>query len=146
MNLKFTVFGKPAQMGSKRAFVRAGRAVMVNDNSDRQRQWYTAVASRAAEEMGTCDLLTGPLIVTLRFALARPKGHFGSGKNAGKLKVSAPQHHAQKPDIDKLTRNTLDAMTGVIWRDDAQVCELHVHRSWTEGQQGATIEIQELDA
>lgn len=142
--MNFTVYGKPAQMGSKRAFVRAGRAVMVNDNSDRQRQWYTAVASRAAEEMGDRELLAGPLVVTLRFALARPKGHFGSGRNAGVLKGSAPQHHSQKPDIDKLVRNTLDAMTGVIWRDDAQVCELHASREWTSGQQGATIEVKEL--
>ena len=36
--------------------------------------------------------------------------------------------HTKTPDIDKLLRAALDALTGVVWRDDAQVAEVSVRK------------------
>lgn len=145
-SLTIEVFGRPAQMGSKRAFVRGSRAIMVNDNSDRLRQWYNAVASRAAETMGSAPQFLGPIRLSVEFRFKRPRGHYGSGRNAAMKKPGSPIMHTQKPDLDKLVRSTQDALSAVVWRDDCQVCEYGVvRRVWAEdGREGATIVVEEL--
>lgn len=148
--LRFTVYGKPAQVGSKRAFVvgkQSGnpRAVLSDTNSERQQQWYNAVAQQAAREMERVPLFTAPVRLTIRFYFRRPALHFGTGKKAGQLKSSAPAFHTQTPDLDKLVRNTQDALTAVVWQDDKQVCELEVYRRWApDGKERAVILIEEL--
>lgn len=160
--IRFTVYGKPAQVGSKRAFVvgeekkqetsgakwvKNPRAVLTDDNSERQQQWYQAVAQKAAREMERIPLLTGPIRLTMRFYFRRPGTHYGSGKSTKDvLKASAPKYHTQTPDHDKLTRNTQDALTAVVWHDDKQVCECDVARVWAEdGKEKAIIMIEELE-
>ncbi|MBA7632259.1 hypothetical protein ES703_39802 [subsurface metagenome] len=66
-------------------------------------------------------LLLGPISLKLTFFMGRPKGHFRTGKHAGELRPSAPEHPTSKPDLTKLTRAVEDALTGIIWKDDAQV-------------------------
>lgn len=121
--IEFTVLGKPQPAGSKRAFQNkhTGRIVVVDDAKG-SRPWKQEVAGAAAERMnGSGELLDGPLEVRLIFHVARPKGHYGTGKNAGKVKGSAPEFPAVKPDVDKLSRAVLDALSGVVYRDDAQI-------------------------
>lgn len=139
--VSFTVYGKPAQMGSKKAFVRGGRAIITDDNSQKRKQWANAVASVAAEAMARGDLITGPVWLRAVFCFARPKSHFGSGKNSDVLKESAPQKHAQTPDLDKLLRCLCDALTGVVFRDDSQVCHVVCSRVWTTGQERCEVNL-----
>jgi Holliday junction resolvase RusA-like endonuclease len=82
--------------------------------------------------------LAGPVAVRILATFARPKAHYGTGRNAGVLKDWAPVWHDQAPDSDKVARLLLDAMTiaGVYW-DDAQVAVLRVEKVW--GDQGATL-------
>lgn len=143
--ISFTVYGRPAQMGSKRAFVRSGKAVMVNDNSERLRQWYNAVASKAAEVMNGRDLISGAVRLSVVFFFKRPKAHFGTGRNAGILKKTAPVEHTQKPDLDKLVRLLCDALSATVWRDDSQVVEYGcVRRAWTTSQERAEVKVEWL--
>ena len=39
---------------------------------------------------------------------------------------------AKKPDIDNVVKAVLDALNGVAYRDDTQVIELHVRKSYSE--------------
>jgi len=120
--IRFTVIGKPQTAGSKRAFVRGGRPIVVDDNP-KQVNWQGMVAQMARQAYDG-ELLDGPLLVQMLFFFPRPKGHFGTGRNAGVLKATAPKQHTTKPDVLKLARATEDALTGVVYRDDAQiVCE-----------------------
>lgn len=146
--VQFSVHGKPAQMGSKRAFVRNGRAIMANDNSERLKQWYNSVASKAAEVMRGREQITGPVRLSISFHFKRPKSHYGSGSKANIRKPGSPQFHAQSPDLDKLIRCTQDALSAVVWRDDSQVCQYgSVSRIWSDdGVEGAEISVELLDA
>lgn len=38
----------------------------------------------------------------------------------------------KKPDIDNVVKAVLDALNGVAYRDDTQVIELHVRKSYSE--------------
>lgn len=118
--IEFTVFGLPQPAGSKRAFVQGNRAIVVDDNA-KSRPWKQEVTSTAKEVVGdTIPFPEGPVVLRMRFTMPRPKGHYGSGKNAGVLKDSAPHFHTSRPDALKLGRGTEDALTGILYRDDAQ--------------------------
>ena len=55
------------------------------------------------------------------FCFRRPQSHFGTGKNAGRLKDSAPRYHTKRPDLDNLVKFVEDALQGVFFVDDKQV-------------------------
>jgi crossover junction endodeoxyribonuclease RusA len=134
----FTVLGlSPAPQGSKR-HVGGGRMV---ESSAKVKPWREAVRSEA--------LATGlaisaePIYLHLLFRFRRPQGH----RNAkGELKPSAPQTPITRPDLDKLCRSTLDALTGVLFADDSQVAFLVASKEYTlPGElEGCQIEIREI--
>ena len=128
MRIRFDVHGKPAQQGSKRIVPTKAGPRVIEDNDARKKDWRRAVVDAAAAEMNGRDLLTGPIEMLVIFWFYRPAAHFGSGRNNDKLKPSAPQQHAQSPDLDKLLRNVCDALSGIVFRDDRQVCRRLIDR------------------
>jgi len=114
--INFTVYGTPVPQGSKRAFYKAGmkHAVVIEDNS-KTKPWRQELAGTAAEKMGNRPIELGPIIVQCMFFFDRPKSL--------KKSVSAK---TTKPDVDKLARTVLDALTGTVFKDDGQVIELRV--------------------
>ena len=118
--IAFTVYGRPAPAGSKRVLPAGGRAggrPIVVDDSKRSRPWKQDVAATAAAAMNGRPLLEGPLGLELVFYVSRPKSHYG----ALGVRPSAPAWPTVKPDVLKLARAVEDALTGQVWRDDAQV-------------------------
>lgn len=144
MTISFTVLGEARPAGSKRAFAlrhrdgslvtRPGGSPVINvtdDNKD-SRNWKAAVAWSAREAVGSgFALLRGPLEVTLTFHRPRPKGHF---KESGGLSKKGRESIAptSKPDVLKLARGAEDALTGVIYADDAQIVAEHLKKMWGE--------------
>lgn len=123
--VEFSVVGLPAPQGSKRAFVNrhTGRAALV-ESSSRHKDWRALVALTAAEHRHLLGIppepLAGGLNLAAVFSFPRPASHYGAGKNARVLKPSAPQA-VGTPDLSKLVRSIEDAMTGIVYRDDAQI-------------------------
>lgn len=150
--LKFFVAGTPAPMGSKKGFVvkdkRTGkqRAIITDDNKPQRRRWANAVSSKASEVMNGGKLIDGPVRVVITYLFSRPKSHYGTGRNAGTLKNSAPTYHSQSPDLDKLIRCTNDALTKIVFGDDRQIASLSAAREWTESQEGAWIRIIPMES
>lgn len=131
--MTFNVEGVPAPQGSKR-IGRAGRGpnarpILIDDNDAALKPWRALVAARARKAAGEANVapLAGPVAVQLRFVLDRPKDNWGTGRNAGTLRPSAPVWPAVKPDVDKLARAVLDALTvAKVYGDDGQVVDLHL--------------------
>lgn len=139
--LSFRVVGTPAPQGSKR---HVGNGVMI-ESSKKVRPWRQDVRAAAADAIDShaWEAPAGAVLVSITFYLQRPKGHYGSGRNAGTVRPTAPRSPAVKPDVDKLVRSTLDALTeaGVL-RDDAQVVELAARKRYATGPVGAFVEVQ----
>ena len=118
----FVVLGHPEPGGSKRAVgIPGGRAKVIDDNR-KVMPWRVSVAAAAQTAMLDTPLLTGPLCVAFTFYVQRPQGHFGTGRNAGTVKGSAPRRPVTRPDVTKLIRAVEDACTSIVWRDDSQIC------------------------
>jgi Holliday junction resolvase RusA-like endonuclease len=120
--IEFFVPGIPKTSGSKKGYPnkKTGGVIIVPANSKDQKQWMSDV-KKFAEQPAYFELITGPVKLTLRFYFLRPKSHYGTGRNVGILKKSAPAFHTKTPDLTKLVRCTEDALKGVIWVDDRQV-------------------------
>ena len=139
--LRFQVYGLPQPGGSKRAFV-VGKRAMIVDANPKAKDWKTTVAQTVAEQYDG-PLLTGALELNVTFIMPRPKGHYGTGRNAGVLKTNAPKFHIVRPDSTKLLRPTEDALTGIIWRDDAQLA-IRAMKLYGE-RPGAFIEVRRME-
>jgi crossover junction endodeoxyribonuclease RusA len=137
--IRFLVPGLPQPKGSSRAYVRGGRAIVVPDNKVPLGAWTERVAIVARQSAVPCH--EGPVTVALCFRLSRPQSHFG----AKGVKPSAPNYPAKKPDVDKLARAVLDALTGVAYRDDAQVVTVVASKIFAghEEPAGVVVEIGE---
>ncbi len=103
----FRVKGDPQPKGSTRSFVVNGRPITTSANP-RAKDWEKVI--RFCLQEFPVGLIDGPVLVDLDFFLARP----GSAPQ----KVTQP---AKRPDLDKLIRAALDAMTGIVFKDDGQV-------------------------
>ena len=93
---------------------------------------------------GDLPTLRGPVVVDVCFAMARPKAHYGTGRNSGTVKPSAPVWPVTYPDIDKAARLVCDALTiaGVI-EDDVNVVSLSCLKFYDESPH-TTIKVGEL--
>lgn len=136
--MKFAVKGiEPAPQGSKR-HVGNGRMV---EASAKVKPWRYAV-SQAALELNE-PITDRPVFVQITFLFTRPKAHYNS---KGQVKPNAPFYKQTKPDLDKLVRSTLDALTMVLIKDDSQVVNLICCKQYAnEGEHpGALISISPL--
>jgi len=110
--------GKAAPQGSKKAFVIQGRAVLV-DASEGNKAWRKLVTTTLAQDPGLIRF-KGAVNVNLSFTMEQAKS------NKTTLMT-------QKPDIDKLARSVLDAMTdSFLIEDDSRVVYLVVSKRWAD--------------
>lgn len=116
------VEGKPATAGSKKAFPfrrkngKLGVSV-VHDNPAAKgwMEWVRFCVSQYWIGPPTKEAIR----LYLTFVATRPASHYT--KN-GTLKSSSPENPVYKPDLTKMTRAVEDALTGLVWVDDSQVC------------------------
>jgi len=132
--VSFRVFGIAQSKGSSRAFIPRGwkRPVITSTNKN-LKQWESAVRFAAQQHADT--FFDGPVRLEIAFYLPRPK--------------SLPKkvlHCTTKPDASKLVRGTEDALTGVLFRDDAQVVDLHAAKCYAPVGKPACCVITVADA
>lgn len=141
--LNITVHGIPAPQGSKR---HVGNGVMI-ESSQKVKPWREAVKYAAVEATGhgLVAPMTGPVELHVNFHFPRPKSHYGTGRNASRVKPGAPLHPAVAPDLSKLIRSTEDALTDAgVWRDDALVVVVRAEKFYnSHGFTGANITVRE---
>lgn len=123
--VQIVAYGTPRPQGSMRLHRHPTTGATVARYASTVYEWRGLVTTAVrAVWPGPC--LDGPLQCSVVFELPRPRGHFGTGRNAGTLRPSAPLYPGGAPDLDKLVRAVFDAVTdaGVVWADDAQVVRL----------------------
>lgn len=127
--VQFAVMGTAKSQGSMRRGNR-GQVIHVPGVLE-HRHKVTACARDAWGDQGPVD---GPVAVRLDVVLPRPAAHYGTGRNAGQVKASAPALPCVTPDSDKVARLVLDGLTDAgVWLDDRQVVVLRVSKRYQEG-------------
>jgi crossover junction endodeoxyribonuclease RusA len=133
--ITFTVIGHAQPQGSTRAFnVRGKRDPVVTSDNPNLKGWRLFVAHEAQRHAGAGPMYGG-VQVTLDFALQRPKS----------LPKRTSQH-LKKPDIDKLARAVLDALTGILYQDDSEVVRLEVTKRYAAPIEAPSVRITVISA
>lgn len=87
----------------------------------------------------------GPLWVSFEFVFVRPRSHYGTGRNALQLKLTAPEWPTGKRnDRTNCLKSTEDALTGIIWYDDSQIVDGPVTKRYGP-QEVIRVTVRELD-
>lgn len=149
-SLQILVVGEPKGQPRPRACRRGARAGMYDPGT--ADGWKSLVREAARKALqgaasGPRPIFTGPVRVDISIWFPRPKSHF---LKAG-IRADAPLYHTSKPDRDNCEKAILDALGSEelqIWRDDAQVCDGAVSKTYAAPGQaaGARIRITCLDS
>lgn len=100
--LSFTVAGNPRP----KARPRFGRGFTYTTAGNVTAEKTVAWEARLAQVKAQCGEVTAPVRVELEFHLAT----------------------ARRVDVDNLAKLVLDALNGVVWRDDSLIAELRVSK------------------
>lgn len=107
--IQFRAEGIPVPQGSMKVI--NGR--VLHSQGSALAVWRSTIAW-SAKQAGAIPV-ADPIQMTLVFIMPRPKT----------VKREFP---SVAPDLDKLIRAALDALTGVAYLDDGQVVEIHAHK------------------
>lgn len=131
--IRIQAHGIPRPKGSTRAFV-VGRRAVITEANTHTRAWVQTMRDAARAVVGdTLPFPTGTAVaVAATFLMRRPQ-----------RLARHTTAHLTTPDVDKLLRALLDAMTGVIWTDDKQVTSVTGGKRYTQAdeQPGVIVDI-----
>ena len=120
MKLTFTVKGDP--QGKQRHRTGRGHSYTPPKTVAYQKK----VRAEFLAQCGVlCKIHTGPVRFECIAYMPRPKAHFGTGRNSGKLKDSAPYYPLIKPDFDNIEKVIADSLNGIVYLDDKQIVDNH---------------------
>lgn len=125
----FFVEGRPVPQGNHRVALGAGGA-RIYDAAKGLRVWREAIAWEARRHAPADAPFTGAVVVALRFVLPRPK------------RARPTEPAMRRPDLSKLARAVEDALTGVLWHDDAQIVYALLSKSYADAGRSPGVEIR----
>jgi crossover junction endodeoxyribonuclease RusA len=118
MRLELFVAGEPKPQGSMIAFKTKSGKVLMRHSNNKMGEWRLRIASEV-QQIYKEPPVTDPIEITINFFLKRPKR-----KNA-----IMP---TTRPDLDKLVRAVLDALTGIAFADDSQVLVIKATKVYSD--------------
>ncbi len=96
---------------------------------------FMATVRMAAKDNYSGPPLEGPVRVDCLWLLPRPQRLIWKKRKMPRLP------HSKKPDRDNLDKSVLDALNGLIWRDDAQVYDGRLTKMYAAGDEQPHVEI-----
>lgn len=103
---------------------------------------YEALVSWTAKKaFGSLPLITGPVDIELRIFLPVPASW---SKRRRALALDGLVLPTVKPDVDNIEKAISDALNKVVWRDDAQVCDVVKRKRYSE-QPGVMVRIKPIE-
>lgn len=136
--LLFIVPGEIRGQGRPRTAIRRGRngrpyAQIYEDEKDTVNKHNIQLYAMEAKKRRGIEGIAQPdgrgITVYLTVYLPIPKSMSKKKTEMAMMDRIRPQ---RKPDLDNVLKAVLDAMNGIIYKDDSEVTEVHVHRLYSE--------------
>jgi Holliday junction resolvase RusA-like endonuclease len=93
------------------------------------RRYEDLIRLEAGRVMEGRDQLQGPLCVKIRAFMQTPQA-IAKHKSKGPAAEMGDLRPLTKPDVDNFAK-VIDALNGIVWRDDSQVVELTVSKFYS---------------
>lgn len=97
---------------------------------------FKAAVMHAAQDAYSGPPLDGPLRMDVVFVMPRPK------VKVWKTKPMPRYRHTGKPDRDNLDKAVMDALKGLVWVDDSQVCDGRIQKFVASGYEQPHVEVR----
>ena len=112
--IKFVVDAPPVSQGSMTAVYnrKLGVARVRHNAAPALSLWRSLVRERA--HMAKAEVWTGPIGIRISFGIKAPQ--------------NARHGYPKRPDLDKLVRGVMDALTGCCYVDDSQVVSIQAEK------------------
>lgn len=95
---------------------------------------FKATVRMAAQEaFDGAPPFDGAVELTAAFVMPRPKSKIW------KTRAMPRENHTSKPDVDNLLKSLKDALSGIAWRDDAQVWRIIASKSVASGSEAPHV-------
>jgi len=114
--ISFVVYGNPQALKRHRSF-KSG--IHIDPSKGDKADFLTLAIEKKPQQPWR-----QPIALHVEFFFQRPKSHYGTGRNADKLKPSAPDYHTSTPDTDNLIKFVCDSLNGVFYKDDSYICSV----------------------
>ena len=122
--ISIVIPGEPVAQGRPRSFRLPGGGVRAYDPA-KSRNWKAEARAAIVNALDAQDLAIafpdGACVVAVLAVFSCPKSDF-------RRVPRARRPHAKRPDAENVAKAVLDAGTGALWRDDAQVSRLTVEK------------------
>ena len=102
--------------------------------------WRALITGLATAKWAGRPPLDGPVQLKVVFLFPRP------GRLVWKRRPMPIEPHVAKPDADNLVKAVKDALKGIAWLDDCQVCLETVGKAYVRGGEGPRTLLQVLPA
>jgi len=129
MKMTIVVPGIPIPKGSTTSYMVNSKIVTTNANK-RTKAWQDAI-SILVRSSWKGEPSRDAISVRAYFTMPRPQNPKG-------------EYHLVKPDLDKLIRAVLDAMTGIVYTDDSQVVVINSYKVYGTSP-GLRLEVEEME-
>jgi Holliday junction resolvase RusA-like endonuclease len=118
--LIYSVEGDP--VGKQRPRFSRGRTYTPKKTVDYEKQ----IADKASQAMGSSEPLQTPIAIFICINHAIPASYSKKRKESCLNGLEWPK----KPDLDNVAKVYLDAMNGIVYKDDVQVVKLRVTKRY----------------
>lgn len=98
-------------------------------------KYRKAIRNMAIAQMRNqkAERIEGAVNMNIVYAFRRPQSL--SKKERNEIDGGKTVPKTTKPDIDNLTKAILDALNGIVWKDDAQVTQINIQKVWSAKDQ-----------
>ena len=127
MRLQFEILGEPMPQPRARLTTIGGHPRAYDPASAREYKGMVSVIAKAALR-GEPRCESGPVFLDLMFGMPVPAS-WSSRKRANA--IAGLTRPSVRPDIDNLAKAILDALNGVLFKDDGQVVEMKAMKCYS---------------
>ena len=139
--IEITIPGAPVGKGRARSFQRKGGGIG-HYTPQKTKQWEAVARLLAIEQMRGKEILTGPVALTI-FDYRVPSKSWPRWKKEAALKGYILP--TSKPDSDNVRKIVKDALNGIVYDDDCQVCDSGDKKRYNKVS-AVIIHIKKIDA
>lgn len=127
MNLNFSVPIRPRGKGRPRVTTRGGKPRTYTPKQTVEFENDIAKHARAAMSAARQEIAQGPLYMHVTALFPVPKSWSKRKRTEALDRLS---WHTGTPDADNILKAVGDALNGVVWHDDKQLCFVKVTKHW----------------
>lgn len=135
-----TIYGEPVPQGRPKV-ARIGNRVVAYD-PPKSRKYKDLVKLWATTQLKKVDgfkMYDDAVCVDVTFYLPIPASYTKKKKLEAEYGIMRP---IKKPDVDNLYKGLIDALSGIVWKDDSIITDAGIHKRYTAMEPRAEITIK----